>query len=147
VIASRQPEPPSDTVVVRLLAQAAGSVLVVTRADGGLDLPSRPVDGPPAATTSAAVGQAVHEVQAQVVGEVGPTTLVGYVRNTVPSPGPDYPWPAPRACFAVFHREVDPGVAFGGGHWLSLNEAADHLAERHWWPLLPEFFSHPGRHG
>ena len=74
-------------------------------------------------------------------------TLVGYVRNTVPAPGPGYPWPVPRACFAVFHREVDPGVPFGGGHWLSLDEAADHLTERHWWPLLPEFFSHPGRHG
>ena len=81
------------------------------------------------------------------MGEAGATTLVGYVRNTVPAPRPDYPWPAPRACFAVFHRDVDPGVPFGGGHWLGLNEAADHLAERHWWPLLPEYFSHPGRHG
>jgi len=147
VIASRQQQPPADTVVVRLLAQAAGSVLVVQREDGGLDLPSRAVDGVPAATVTAAVGEAVRQVQVDAVGEAGATTLVGYVRNTVPAPRPDYPWPAPRACFAVFHRDVDPGVPFGGGHWLGLNEAADHLAERHWWPLLPEYFSHPGRHG
>jgi hypothetical protein len=87
----------------------------------------------------------VQQVQSEVLGEEALTTLVGYVRNTVPTPGPGYPWPVPRACFAVFHREVDPGVPFGGGHWLSLDEAADHLTERHWWPLLPEFFSHPGR--
>ncbi|MDF2145539.1 DUF4031 domain-containing protein [Knoellia sp. p5-6-4] len=155
VIASRQQLPPADTVVVRLLAHAHGSVLVVPRPDGGLDLPSRRVATAPAAGntaavgagTSAAVGAAVSEVQAEAVGEAGEVTLVGYVRNTVPAPLPDYPWPAPRACFAVFHRELDSGVPFGRGHWLSLNEAADHLAQRHWWPLLPEYFSHPGRHG
>lgn len=157
VIASRQQEPPADTVVVRLLAQAAGSVLVVQRQDGGLDLPSLPVDGSSStgsitgsitgSSTATAVTEAVREVQVRAVGEPGATTLVGYVRNTVPAPRPGYPWPAPRACFAVFHRVVDAGVAFGGGHWLGLDEAADHLAERHWWPLLPEFFSHPGRHG
>jgi hypothetical protein len=146
VIASRQLEPPADTVVVRLLAQSAGSLLVVPRSDGGLDLPSVVVDGHAATRAAEVVGDAVRRVQVQAVGEEEPTTLVGYVRNTVPKPLPDYPWPAPRACFAVFHRTVDPGVPFGRGHWLALDEAADHLSERHWWPLLPEFFSHPGRH-
>jgi hypothetical protein len=64
----------------------------------------------------------------------------------VPEPDPDYPWPAPRACFAVFARAVDPDVPHGDGQWLSLDEAAVHLGERHWWPLVPEFFTHPGRH-
>ena len=143
VIASRQQEPPADTVVVRLLAQSAGAVLVVHRPDGGLDLPSVTVDGAPGPS----VADAVQHLQVETVGEVAPTELVGYVRNTVPEPPADYPWPAPRACFAVFHRVVDPGVPFGRGHWLALDEAADQLSERHWWPLLPEFFSHPGRHG
>lgn len=161
VIASRQTEPPADTVVVRLLAQSGGSVLVVPRPDGGLDLPSSTVDGvsPPMAgaaaaardtgpaRTAEAVADAVRQLQVDAVGEAASAELVGYVRNTVPEPPADYPWPAPRACFAVFHRVVDPGVPFGRGHWLALDEAADHLSERHWWPLLPEFFSHPGRHG
>lgn len=159
VIASRQEEPPADTVVVRLLAQAAGSVLVVQRPDGGLDLPSRTVERPDltdpevrarsfgARSGSSPVVEAVRELQLHAVGTASATTLVGYVRNTVPQPQAGYPWPAPRACFAVFHREVDAGVPFGGGHWLALDEAADHLDQRHWWPLLPEYYSHPGRHG
>ncbi|SES45058.1 Protein of unknown function [Pedococcus cremeus] len=143
VIASRQQEPPADTVVVRVLVQSAGSVLVVQRPDGGLDLPSVTVDR----VSGRSVADAVQHLQVEAVGEVAPTELVGYVRNTVPEPPAGYPWPAPRACFAVFHQVVDPGVPFGRGHWLGLDEAADHLSERHWWPLLPEFFSHPGRHG
>jgi hypothetical protein len=158
VIASRQLEPPADTVVVRLLAQSAGSVLVVQRpGGGGLDLPSVRVDGDASSATAGtpttrgrstdAVADAVRHLQEEAVGEARPAELVGYVRNTVPDPTADYPWPAPRACFAVFHRVVDPGVPFGRGHWLALDEAADHLSQRHWWPLLPEFLSHPGRHG
>ena len=143
VIASRQDSPPANTVVVRLLAHAAGSVLVVPRGDGGVDLPSRALG---AETGHRAVEEALRQVQSVTVGSPAAADLVGYVRNTVPEPDSDYPWPAPRACFAVFARAVEPDARHGGGQWLSLNEAADHLGERHWWPLVPEFFSHPGRH-
>ncbi len=143
VIASRQDSPPANTVVVRLLAHAAGSVLVVPRGDGGVDLPSRALG---AETGHRAVEEALHEVQSASLGRPATADLVGYVRNTVPDPGPDYPWPAPRACFAVFARAVEPGARHGSGQWLSLDEAAGHLGERHWWPLVPEFFNHPGRH-
>jgi hypothetical protein len=139
VISSRQDGPPASTVVVRLLAHTAGSVLVVPRHDGGLDLPSRAVGG-------ATAEEALAELQREVVGDEGEAELVGYVRNSVPSADASYPWPTPRACFAVYARDVDEARPFGGGHWIALDEAADRLAERHWWVLLPEFFSHP-RHG
>ena len=136
VIASRQGGPPTSTAVVRLLAHAAGSVLVVTREDGGLDLPS-------ARVLAGALEDALAGVQQEALGGPGPAHHLGYVRNTVPHPEPGYPWPTPQACFALFAREVDPAQPFGRGHWISLNEAADRLGERHWWPLLPEFFSRP----
>ncbi len=144
VIASRQDSPPANTVVVRLLAHAAGSVLVVPRQDGGVDLPSRALG---AETGHRAVEEALQQVQSATVGRAATADLVGYVRNTVPEPDAAYPWPAPRACFAVFARAVEPDARHGDdGQWLSLDEAAGHLGERHWWPLVPEFFSHPGRH-
>ena len=139
VISSRQDGPPASTAVVRLLAHTGGSVLVVSRHDGGLDLPSRAVGD---ATAEEALG----ELQREVLGDQGGAELVGYVRNTVPAGDTSYPWPVPRACFAVYAREVDEARPFGGGHWIALDEAAERLAERHWWVLLPEFFSHP-RHG
>jgi hypothetical protein len=142
VIASRQDGPPANTAVVRLLAFAAGAVLVVRRADGGLDLPSRQVG-------TSALEPVLGRVQREILGDEAAALLVGYVRNTVPEAEARraaYPWPVPRACFAVFAREVDSARPFGGGHWIALNEAADHLRERHWWPLVPEFFSHP-QHG
>jgi hypothetical protein len=141
VIASRQDGPPADTVVVRLLVHTGSALLVVGRDDGGgLDLPSRRV-GP------GTPQQALSALQEEVVGDEGPTELLGYVRNTVPAPDPGYPWPVPRACFTVFARRVDSARPFGGGHWLALDEASEHLAARHWWVLLPEFFSHPGAAG
>jgi hypothetical protein len=118
-------------------------VLVVPRRDGGVDLPSRALG---AGTGHRAVEEALRQVQSATVGPPAAADLVGYVRNTVPDPDPDYPWPAPRACFAVFASAVEPDARQGDGQWLSLDEAADHLGERHWWPLVPEFFSHPGRH-
>ena len=142
VIASRQDGPPANTAVVRLLAFTPGAVLVVRREDGGLDLPSRPVG-------ASALEPVLERVQQETLGAQAAATLVGYVRNTVPEAGAGraaYPWPVPRACFVVFAREVDNARPFGGGHWIALNEAVDHLGERHWWPLVPEFFSHP-RHG
>ena len=44
VIASRQDDPPANTVLVRLALRRHGDLLLVER-DGGWDLPSRPVDG------------------------------------------------------------------------------------------------------
>src|SRR6476661_4435753 len=87
VIASRQDEAPTNTVVVRLALLRGPDLLVVERPDGGWDLPTRTVGD-----QSPAVG-----VAALVDGLMGsPTavspTLLGYVRNTVPAPDPRYPW-------------------------------------------------------
>ena len=83
-----------------------GSVLVVSRHDGGLDLPSRAVGD---ATAEEALG----ELQREVLGDQEGAELVGYVRNTVPAGDTSYPWPVPRACFAVYAREVE-ARPFGG---------------------------------
>jgi hypothetical protein len=154
VISSRQDGPPANTVVVRLLAHAQGSILVVPRDDGGLDLPARRVVASSAADSPPdRLAHTLAAVQREVLGDPAEATLVGYVRNTVPEPGADYPWPAPRACFAVFARPVTPPGPPGGApvdplvaraRWLPLNDAAERLGGRHWWPLLPEFFSRPG---
>lgn len=136
VIASRQDNGPANTVVVRLLATTADALLVVADADGRLGLPSRAVGAP-------GPEEALRQLQVETLGSAGRAALVGYVRNTVPAPGAAYPWPAPQACFAVYSRRVDDAAPFGGGHWIAVNEALEHLGERHWWPLLPEFFSHP----
>jgi Protein of unknown function (DUF4031) len=136
VIASRQDDPPANTAVVRLLAFTADALLVVTRDDGSLDLPSRVVE-------AGRAEDSLRDVQVETLGAAHPAHLVGYVRNTVSVPGPAYRWPTPLACFAVFARAVDGAARFSGGHWLGIDESADRLGERHWWPLLPEFFSHP----
>jgi hypothetical protein len=132
VIASRQENPPSHTVVVRLALFRGDDLLVLDRADGGgADLPSAPVAG---ATPSEAV-DLLHRV---VTGEgtAPDMRLAGYVRNVVPHPDPDYPWPVPTAAFVVYRREVGPRIAALAGRWLLPSEQAEQLAERHWWPLL-----------
>jgi hypothetical protein len=134
VIASRQDDAPTTTVVVRLGLLRGDQLLVVRRADGGgLDLPMTRVadDGPVAATT---------QLYAAVLGHAAgsPPSLVGYVRNTVPSPDADYPWPVPRACFAVYVARVAPREVPELGSWLPLAEAGSQLSQRHWWPLLAD---------
>ena len=132
VIASRQDEPPANTVVVRLALRRGTDLLVVERRDGGWDLPSSPVDGQAPAT-------AVRDLAERLLGgpSARPPALAGYVRNTVPSPTPDYPWPVPKACFAVYAGARPPSDAVTSrGRWLGPERARAELVERHWWPLV-----------
>jgi hypothetical protein len=140
VIASRQPEPPTGTVVVRLALFRGGDLLVLQRLTGGLDLPSAPVGR---LTPEDALGRLVEVVAGPAHG-LAPT-LLGYVRNTVPEPDADYAWPVPKACFAVWHDAVPVGedLGTGVGRWVGPDEAAAALAERHWWPLVAHLEQFP----
>jgi hypothetical protein len=134
VLAGGSP-PPEPVCLVRLLATSDERVLTVPRADGsGLDIPSRVV-GDESHT------DCLEALRVGVLGVTPPTKLIGYVRNVVPSPGPGYPWPVPRAHFAVWHCPMPPDSEVAGT-WLDLREAEAELGERHWWPLvdaLPRF--------
>jgi hypothetical protein len=133
VIASRQEQPPANTVVIRLALLCDRAVLAVEHSDGMLDLPSRRVvDQTPA--------EAVQALSAELLGRPRPAgaELIGYVRNTVRSPNDTYPWPTPHACFAVYLARSARAEAADTGIWLDPDAAARDLAERHWWPLLAE---------
>lgn len=132
VIASRQEDPPANTVLVRLALRRRGDLLLVER-DGGWDLPSRTVDG-------TGVRAALDGLTADLMGAADALAprLLGYVRNTVPTPGDDYPWPAPKACFAVYTDELMPSVDTDRGTWFGLGDAARAAGERHWWPLFDQ---------
>lgn len=153
VIASRQERAPANTVLVRLAVLRGRELLAVARSDGGMDLPSRTVG-------DAQVPDTVAQLQKSVLGDPGRPAprLLGYVRNTVPSPGPDYPWPSPQACFAVFLvRDAamglladavdDPeGDVVGrapGARWLAPDRALAELSGRHWWPLVADALESP----
>ena len=131
VIRSRQDEAPTNTVVVRLALRRGSDLFVVERADRGWDLPSQAVGG---ALPLTALGDLVREL----VGGAAPLapTLVGYVRNTVPTPDADYPWPTPKACFSVYTDDVATDLPAAAGRWLSLAAARSELGHRHWWPLM-----------
>jgi len=131
VISSRQQEPPTTTVVVRLALTRGDDLLVLDRLDGGgADLPSAPVGG-------LAPADALGRLHAVVTGRPpgGDLRLLGYVRNTVPHPDADYPWPAPQAAFTVWAGGLeDPRPP--AGRWLPPDERGAALGDRHWWPLL-----------
>jgi hypothetical protein len=132
VIASRQAQPPASTVVVRLALWRGDELLVVDRlGGGGPDLPSAPVGDREA-------GAVLDHLHSVVMG--GPvratTALLGYVRNTVPQPDADYPWPVPTAAFAVWTDEVEAGTRALAGRWVLPADVEDHLSSRHWWPLV-----------
>lgn len=138
VIASRQDEAPATTVVVRLALLRGAELLAVERNEGGWDLPSRPVaDGTPAEHLAALVEELVGS-------SLRVASLVGYVRNTVPQPTADYPWPAPQACFAVYSARLAPDVEVPTGWWLAPTRARAELSSRHWWPLV-DHLERPGR--
>jgi len=140
VIASRQPEPPASTVVVRLALLRGPDLLVLERLTGGLDLPSAPVGH---LTPGGALTRLLEVVAGPGHG-LAPQ-LLGYVRNTVPQPDADYPWPVPKACFAVWHDSIEVGddLATGVGRWVRRDEAAAVLGERHWWPLVTHLDESP----
>ena len=129
VIASRQDEAPANTVVVRLALLRGPDLLVVERPDGGWDLPTQLVGE---STTTEALASLVGELMGSPVA-LSPT-LLGYVRNTVPSPDPDYPWPVPKACFAVYVSRAAAAGDADVGAWLALTKPS--LSQRHWWPLV-----------
>lgn len=112
-----------------LVADSDGRVFCRARTGDrpGWDLPTAPVlDSDPQT--------AVGELTTAVFGKVMATELVGYVRNTVPE-DTRYDWPAPVAHFAVY-RVLDRAVPVIDGTWLDGDTAAEHLGERHWWPLV-----------
>ncbi|MEO7069608.1 MAG: DUF4031 domain-containing protein [Nostocoides sp.] len=131
VVASRQDDAPAPTVVVRLAVVCEGQLLVIDRPGRGPDLPFRAVG-------EASAPVALAGLVTDIVGAVPPEPrLLGYVRNTVDRPTPDYPWPTPRACFTVYAATVDSVVAQRlSGSWITHAEGASVLTERHWWPLL-----------
>jgi hypothetical protein len=135
VIASRQVEAPANTVVVRLALRRGSDLFAVERADGGADLPSRLVGD---ASPVQALGELMGELMGELVGAATALTpsLLGYVRNTVPTPDADYPWPAPKACFAVFADSLGTTPPATSGRWLDPHAARGELGHRHWWPLL-----------
>lgn len=131
---------PEPTAVIRLLVTSGEGVWVIPRADGGgLDLPAAHVTDGVAAALDTLLATAP-------VGTRGLRPW-GFVRNTVPDPPVDYPWPAPVAHFAVWRGTVDPSAGPDGaartgqdpqeadGRWLGPSAAADALGERHWWLL------------
>ncbi|NYG07219.1 hypothetical protein BJ986_001706 [Phycicoccus badiiscoriae] len=139
VIASRQDEAPANTVVVRLALVRGTELLVVKRPDGGWDLPSRTVGDQQPAEAVAAVAQSLTVSPRPT--PLSPT-LLGYVRNTVPTPDRTYPWPVPKACFAVYAQRLDAADDVTHGTWLPLDDAGSQLSQRHWWPLMEHL-----RHG
>jgi hypothetical protein len=140
VIASRQEQPPTSTVVVRLALFRGPDLLVLERLTGGFDLPSAPVGG---LTPQEALGRLLAVVAG--AGRVAAPRLLGYVRNTVPAPDADYPWPVPKACFAVWHTELDrrDDLGTGVGQWVRREQAAADLGDRHWWPLITHLDGSP----
>lgn len=130
VIASRQDDPPANTVLVRLALVRGQDLLVVERSDSGWDLPSRAVRDQ---TPAEALAALVEDVMGLPIS-LSPT-LLGYVRNTVPSPDPGYPWPVPKACFAVYSDRLAQGDEPSHATWLALDRAESELSQRHWWPL------------
>lgn len=131
VIASRQRQAPAGTVLVRLALRRGADLLVVDRPDSGVDLPGVRVGGDDPA---AAVARLHRELVRPGPG-LSPPELLGYVRNTVTEPTQDYPWPAPKACFAVYTADLaDRHTTVGT--WLDAARARRRLHERHWWPLF-----------
>ncbi len=107
VIASRQDEPPANTVVVRLALLRGPDLLVVERPDGGWDLPTRPsVSRTPAEALAALVADA----DAARPRRLATRPCWATSATPCPSPDADYPWPVPKACFAVY---VEPASAVG----------------------------------
>lgn len=128
VIASRQGDPPPNTVVVRAVVRDERGLLVSARPDGlGPDLPTRTV-----ATGESAL-EALRELCVDLGIEADGVRLLGYVRNVVRAPDADYPWPVPYACFSLFTLTSANGVT---GTWCPPERQQAELGERHWWPLV-----------
>jgi hypothetical protein len=120
---------PVPVCLVRLLVTHRNRVLVVSRPDGrGFDLPTRRAVG-------GAWEEALESLARETVDGDHRPGLLGYVRNSVPGAPKDYPWPAPRAHFAVWCCPL-PDHRRTSGTWLGAAEAEAELGRRHWWPLV-----------
>ncbi|MBO3089149.1 NUDIX hydrolase [Cellulomonas dongxiuzhuiae] len=133
-------EPPADepTGLVRLMVLRGNEFFCMMREpDGRLDIPTRHV----------AEGEDPHDTAHALASVVlGPDAEVrpwGYVRNFVPTPSNDYPWPSPVACFTVW-RPMS-GAPVVPGLWCARIE----LGTRHWWPLAEQAARgpHPDKSG
>ncbi|MCC2320792.1 NUDIX hydrolase [Cellulomonas xiejunii] len=124
----RSAVPPSPVGLVRLLARDGSAVFCAARDDGRVDLPTRvvPADDPDGSVTAARLTR-------EVLGDGPRAVPVGFVRNVVAAPDPDYAWPTPLAHFAVW---TAVGVPRGAGEWVDVADATCVLRNRHWWPLL-----------
>ncbi|GIG23254.1 hypothetical protein Cch01nite_39780 [Cellulomonas chitinilytica] len=120
-------EPPADepTGLVRLLVVRDGRVFCVPRDDGRTDIPTREV------RTGCDPREEANALARSVLGRAVDIRPVGYVRNLVVAPEPDYPWPVPVACFVVW-TPTGPAEPHVPGSWCGEAE----LRERHWWPLV-----------
>lgn len=139
VLAHDGAEAPHPTCLVRLLVTRPWHVLVVPRADGGVDIPNTPV-----ATSTAE--ERVTAIVEDTVGTRHAVDLLGWVHNEVPHPDAAYAWPAPDAYFTVWHCSLEEGTD-AAGRWLPASEAEEHLGHRHWWPLLRHLWQTPGSAG
>lgn len=128
---------PDPVCLARLLVTRDGQVLTLPRADGqGLDLPTRAVG-------EESLTDCLEGLTLGALGVLRPTTLLGYVRNVVPSPETGYPWPVPHAHFVVWHCVLPPADRVEGT-WLDLGDAEGELGKRHWWPLVDALLAPTG---
>jgi hypothetical protein len=118
-----------------LLVTRPQQVLVVPRADGGVDIPTVPVG-------TGTAEERLAELVGRAVGTGRAVRLLGWVRNEVPHPDAAYAWPAPDAYFTVWHCSLEEG-ADTTGSWLPAWDAEEHLGHRHWWPLLAHLWRLP----
>jgi hypothetical protein len=120
---------PRPTNMVRLLIRRGATVYCVPRdRTGALDLPTRIV--PP--SDPEGVATAI-QLAREVLGEMSVVTLVGFVRNVVGQPASDYEWPTPLAHFCLWAADGSPT---GHGTWVSTDDSASPLADRHWFQLV-----------
>lgn len=122
---------PGPVGLVRLLiTEDDGRIFCVPRSGGraGWDIPTAPVGHADADMT-------IGELTMAMFGTRQPVDLVGAVRNIVPAEV-EYEWPSPVTYFCVYRPTMSPSPVVDGT-WLSAEEAAVELAERHWWPLVP----------
>lgn len=128
---------PDPSIIVRLLLTATNDLGARTffcvPTPKGLDLPTlflgRDAD-------RMSVGAGLAQLQRATLDDEGHTPrCIGYVRNVVPSPDASYPHPTPYAHVPVFlaHEGTMPTV---GGQWVTIDQAREDLAVRHWWPIV-----------